>query len=95
MLQPFQKEKAKRERNYSQKKKTLHLKGSHFRVLSNPPTHRPTDHRPSDHRPLTHRPTDPPTHRPNNRNYETWQQKDFHFTENSHSLENYFGLSST
>ena len=100
MLQPFQKEKAKRERNYSQKKKTLHLKGSHFRVLSNPPTHRPTDHRPSDHRPLTHWPTDPPTtdpptHRPNNRNYETWQQKDFHFTENSHSLENYFGLSST
>ena len=73
----------------------LHLKGSFFRVLLNPPTHRSTDHRPLTHRPTDSPTTDPPTHRPNNRIYKTWQQKDFHFTEHSHSLENYFGLSST
>ena len=73
----------------------LHLKGSLFRVLLNPPTHRSTDHRPLTHRPTDSPTTDPPTHRPNNRIYKTWQQKDFHFTEHSHSLENYFGLSST
>ena len=42
-----------------------------------------TDHRPTD--PPTHRPTDPPTHQLNNHTKKTWQYKDFHFTEHSHS----------